>query len=58
MLAADSAGDVYSCWREYVAAHILGRAIAFGNYSTEDFVDVIDFLLNHDHSPFNDVEFE
>jgi len=55
-LAADSASAIYSCWRQYTAAHVLGRAIAFGSNS-HDLRYVIDYLLNHSESPFADIEF-
>jgi len=54
--AAERAAETYSGWREFTAAHILGRALAFGNPSL-DFRDAVDFLLNHPESPFQDVEF-
>jgi len=54
--AADRAASTYNDWREYTAAHILGRAIAFGNPS-DDFQYVLEFLLNHPQSPFQSVEF-
>ena len=54
--AADRAASTYSNWREYTAAHILGRAIAFGNPS-DDFFYTLDFLLNHSQSPFQAVDF-
>jgi len=54
--AANYAADTYSSWREYTAAHILGRAIAFGNSST-DFRDTLNFLLNHPESSFQNINF-
>ncbi|MDR2598752.1 MAG: DUF1266 domain-containing protein [Oscillospiraceae bacterium] len=54
---ADSASETYSSWREYTAAHILGRALAFGNDSN-DFIDMLDFMLNHPESPFETVSFK
>lgn len=54
--AANAAEATYSSWREYTAAHILGRAIAFGNDSS-DFIYTLDFLLNHSESPFQRHEF-
>jgi len=54
--AADSAAENYDSWREYTAAHILGRALAFGNPS-DDFEDVLDFLLNHPESSFQTIDF-
>jgi len=56
-LAADNASGIYSSWREYTAAHILGRALAFGNPST-DFSDTLDFLLNHPESSFQTIDFK
>ena len=55
--AADSASRLYSCWREYTAAHILGQALAFGSTS-HDFRPTLDFLLNHAESPFRHVPFD
>ena len=54
--AAISAAETYSSWREFTAAHILGRAIAVGNDS-RDFVYTLDFLLNHSESPFQRLDF-
>jgi len=56
-LAADSASEVYSGWREYTAAHIIGRALAFGSTS-EDFRDALEFLLNHPESSFQTIDFK
>ena len=56
-LAASNASHVYSSWREYTAAHIMGRALAFGNNS-RDFVNTLDFLLNYDESPFQRIAFD
>jgi len=50
-MAADRAAASYSCWREYAAAHTLGRALAFGNPSW-DRIAPMDYLLNHYASPF------
>jgi len=55
-LAADSAAMAYNSWREYTAAYILGRALAFGN-SSWDFNFALDFLLNHSESPFVRIPF-
>jgi len=54
--AADSAADVYDGWRDYTAAHILGRALAFGS-SSEDFLNSLDFLLLHPESSFQTIDF-
>jgi len=54
--AADSASEIYSSWREYTAAHILGRALAFGN-SSDDFRHMLNFLLHHPESSFQTIEF-
>jgi len=54
--AAENAAQVYGSWREYAAAHILGRAIAFGNPS-RDFQHTLDFLLNHEESSFQTINF-
>jgi hypothetical protein len=56
-LAADSASEIYNSWREYTAAHILGRALAFGSRS-EDFRDTLEFLLNHPESSFQTIDFK
>ena len=56
-LAAESAAATYSSWREFTAAHILGRALAWGNDSS-DLIESLDFLLNHSESPFQRWEFE
>ena len=55
--ASDNAADTYNDWREYTAAHILGRALAFGNDSG-DFRDTLDFLLNHPESSFHTIDFK
>ena len=55
--AADSASKIYSSWREYTAAHILGRSLAFGNNS-DDFRDALEFLLNHPESSFQTIDFK
>jgi len=55
-VAADSASAIYSNWREYTAAHILGRALAFGNPS-DDFLHTLNFLLHHPESSFQTIEF-
>ncbi|MCL2580746.1 MAG: DUF1266 domain-containing protein [Oscillospiraceae bacterium] len=55
-MAADSASEIYAGWREYVAAHILGRALAFGNPS-DDFQHMLYFLLNHPESSFQTIAF-
>ena len=57
-IAANNAADTYNDWREYLAAYILGRAVAFQNNSRIDFFETIDFLLNHESSPFQRIEFE
>ncbi|MDR2572367.1 MAG: DUF1266 domain-containing protein [Oscillospiraceae bacterium] len=56
-LAADSASQNYSSWREYTAAHILGRALAFGNTSA-DFRNTLEFLLKHPESSFQTIDFK
>ena len=55
-LAANNAVESYGNWREYAAAHILGRAIAFGNDS-RDMAEVLAFLFNQETSPFQLHEF-
>ena len=54
--AADNATEAYSSWREFTAAYILGRAIAFGNPSI-DIHDTLEFLLNHPESAFQRIDF-
>lgn len=56
-MAADSASETYSSWREFTAAHILGRALAFGD-SSEGWRDMLDFLLHHPESSFQTIEFK
>jgi len=56
-IAAERASATYSSWREFTAAHILGRALAFGNDSW-DFHDALDFLLNHPTSSFQTIDFQ
>ena len=56
-LAADSASETYSSWREFTAAHVLGRALAFGN-SSEEWRDMLNFLLNHPESSFQTIDFK
>ena len=56
-IAADNASEFYSDWREYTAAHILGRAIAFGSGSF-DFAETLEYLLNHEESPFQRIAFK
>lgn len=53
--AANHASVIYNCWRQYTGAHILGRAIVYGN--VDDFRDALRFLLNHEESPFKSIEF-
>lgn len=55
-IAAENAHPIYNGWREYVAAHILGRAVAFGNDST-DMIDTLDYLLNDYNSPYKSIEY-
>jgi len=55
-IAADRAAETYSSWREYTAAYILGRALAYGNPSL-NLVEVLDYLLNHPESPFLETDF-
>ena len=54
--AAISASETYGSWREFTAAHILGRALAVGNESL-DLICTLDFLLNHSESPFMRLNF-
>ncbi|MCL2220725.1 MAG: DUF1266 domain-containing protein [Oscillospiraceae bacterium] len=55
-MAAERAIEIYGSWREFTAAHVLGRAIAFGNDSW-GWIDVLDFLLNHPMSSFQTIDF-
>lgn len=55
-IAADSSAEIYTNWREYTAAHILGRALAFGNPS-DDFRHTLNFLLHHPESSFQTIDF-
>ena len=54
--AANSAAGIYNCWREYTAAYVIGRALAFGNNSL-DMIAAFDFLLHHYASPFLTIDF-
>ena len=55
--AAENAAEIYTCWRQYTAAHILGRALAFGNDS-DDFRHSLNFLLYHPESSFQTINFK
>ncbi|MCL2221516.1 MAG: DUF1266 domain-containing protein [Oscillospiraceae bacterium] len=55
-IAAERASETYSSWREFTAAYILGRALAFGN-SSWDLFYTLDFLLNHPESSFQTIDF-
>ena len=55
--AAENAAEIYTCWRQYTAAHILGRALAFGNNS-DDFKHSLNFLLHHPESSFQTIDFK
>ena len=55
-MAAKNAARTYSCFREFTAAYVLGRALAFGN-SSVDMTRAIEFLLTHEESPFLSVSF-
>jgi len=55
--AADNAQKCYGNWREYLAAYILGRAIAFKQSST-DYADVAGYLLNDESSPYKECAFK
>ena len=55
-LAADNASSVYSSWREFTAAYVLGRALAFGS-SSADIIDTLEFLLHHPDSSFQTIDF-
>ena len=56
--AAGNASGAYSCWREYFAAYILGRAIAFGA-DCKDQYQTMNYLLNNEYeSPVFNVPFK
>jgi hypothetical protein len=55
--AADNAEKLYGNWREYFAAYIFGRAIAFGQPSN-DYGDVAEYLLGDEMSPFSECSFK
>jgi|GEM_PF-2457649 len=55
-MAAERAIETYGSWREFTAAYVLGRAIAFGDDSRR-WVYVFDFLLNHPMSSFQTIDF-
>ena len=50
--AAETASQLYSSWREYLAAYCLGRALGFGSYKNIDFE--VKYLLKDPNSPYND----
>ena len=49
-IAASEARDYYGSWREFLAAYILGRAIAYD--VSWDFEDIYKYLLFDENSPF------
>ena len=55
-LAAYNATQRYESWREYLAAYVLGRALGYGRDSA-DMYSVLEYLLNHEDSPFLRHEF-
>ncbi|MCL2755292.1 MAG: DUF1266 domain-containing protein [Oscillospiraceae bacterium] len=55
--AADNAQGLYSNWREYLAAYIFGRAIAF-EQSSGDYNNVVEYLLNDELSPYRECAFK
>jgi len=55
--AATNASRVYSSWHEYMAAYILGRAIAFEDDSSELY-RTMKFLLFDEESPYRAVPFK
>ena len=54
--AANHARSVYSSWREYLAAYVLGRALGYGD-SSGGIYKVLAFLLEDEESPFVRLEF-
>ncbi len=55
--AAENAAKVYSSWREYLAAYILGRAIGYGDNST-DLYWHLNGLLSKPQSSFQELSFK
>ena len=55
--AAVNAAGAYANWRQYMAACVLGRAIAYPNDSIT-FFGVLDYLLNDSGSPYQMVTFK
>jgi len=54
--AADNAIRVYRNWREYLAGYVIGRAIGYGNNST-DIYATLRYLLHNENSPFRQALF-
>jgi len=54
--AAENAASTYSDWRQFLAASVLCRALAYRNVS-KDYEDILCFLLYDEESPLNEVEF-
>jgi len=50
--AADKASEIYSSWKEYLAAYYLGRAVAYGYNDSP--ITAIDYLLSNKNSPYNE----
>ena len=55
--AAENATERYESWREYVAAYIFGRAIGFGNDSSELYTTIY-YLLSDNESPMRLLSFK
>jgi hypothetical protein len=56
LTAVRNAEKDYSNWQEYLGAYLIGRYIAYGNKDSEEFNDVLHFLLkNHYHSFYNKI---
>jgi hypothetical protein len=52
----EHARNLYSSWRECLAAFVFGRALGFHDDS-ESFKDTLDFLLNDKDSPYKSISF-
>jgi len=52
MVAADNAAAQYSGWRQFAAAYMMGRAIAYGRNGVDHY-PVLDYMLNDPDSPMN-----
>ncbi|MCL2060860.1 MAG: DUF1266 domain-containing protein, partial [Oscillospiraceae bacterium] len=55
--AADNASCVYDSWRDFLAGYVAGRALGYGNDSTDIFA-ILRYLLQSAKSPYNEVPFK